>query len=101
MPDPTPSVVRCDLSDLAFSATAALFEGRARAGIGITVFVVRTPPGGGVDLPVHPSSETFILLQGSGRWPDGDRVEDLTADQIKLVPPNLPPGFRNVGETPL
>jgi len=95
------AVVRYDLSELVFSPTAALFEGRARAGIDITVFVVRTPPGGGVDLHVHPYSETFILLEGRGRWTAGDRVEELVANQILVVPPNTPHGFENIGETPL
>ena len=95
------AIVRYDLSELVFSPTAALFEGRARAGIDITVFVVRTPPGGGVDLHVHPYSETFIPLEGHGRWTAGDRVEELVANQILVVPPNTPHGFRNVGDTPL
>ena len=94
-------VVRYDLSELVFSPTAALFEGMQRAGIDITVFVVRTPPGGGVGLHVHPYSETFILLEGRGRWTAGDRVEELVSNQILVVPPNTPHGFTNIGETPL
>ena len=94
-------VVRYDLSELVFSPTAALFEGKQRAGIDITVFVVRTPPGGGVGLHVHPYSETFILLEGRGRWTAGDRVEELVSNQILVVPPNTPHGFTNIGETPL
>jgi mannose-6-phosphate isomerase-like protein (cupin superfamily) len=92
-PTPTAEPVRFDLSDLRFSPTAALFEGAARAGIGISVFVVHTPAGGGVDLHVHPYSETFILLDGRGRWTAGDRVEELGPDQILVVPPNTPHGF--------
>ena len=57
-----------DLDEMKFSPTAALFEGLPRAGVGISVFVVRTPPGKGVDIHVHPYSETFVLLEvrGSG-----------------------------------
>jgi mannose-6-phosphate isomerase-like protein (cupin superfamily) len=98
---PADGVVRYDLSQLVFSPTAALFEGRARAGIGITVFVVRTPPGGGVEPHVHPYSETFVLLEGRGRWTAGDRIEELVADQILVVPPDTPHGFQNTGDTPL
>jgi quercetin dioxygenase-like cupin family protein len=54
-----------ELDELKFSATAALFEGLPQAGIGISIFVVRTPPGGAVELHTHPYSETFILLAGS------------------------------------
>ena len=89
-----------NLADMAFSPTAALFEGGERAGIGITSFIVRTPPGGGVDLHVHPYSETFILLEGNGRWTAGDDVVELGPDQILVVPPNTPHGFRNTGDTP-
>jgi hypothetical protein len=38
-------VVKLDLEDMKLSPTAALFEGKERAGIDITMFVVRTPPG--------------------------------------------------------
>jgi mannose-6-phosphate isomerase-like protein (cupin superfamily) len=90
-----------DLGELEFSPTAWLFEGFARAGIGISVFVVRTPPGKGVDPHVHPYSETFVLLEGNGRWTAGDDVVELAANQILVVPPETPHGFRNTGATPL
>src|SRR5436190_15820159 len=90
-----------DLDDLAFSATAALFEGLPRAGVGISMFVVRTPPGGSVELHTHPYSETFLLLEGEGRWTAGDDVVELRPDSMLVVPPETPHGFRNIGETPL
>jgi mannose-6-phosphate isomerase-like protein (cupin superfamily) len=90
-----------DLKDMEFSPTAWLFEGLPRAGVGISVFVVRTPPGKGVDLHVHPYSETFVLLGGSGRWTAGEDVVELEADQMLVVPPQTPHGFRNTGEQPL
>jgi mannose-6-phosphate isomerase-like protein (cupin superfamily) len=90
-----------DLDELQFSPTAWLFEGEARAGVGISFFVVRTPPGGGVDIHVHPYSETFVLLEGSGRWTAGDDVVELTANQVLVVPAKTPHGFRNTGDVPL
>lgn len=90
-----------DLDDLKFSPTAALFEGRPHAGIDISVFVVRTPPGTSVDLHVHPYSETFVLLEGSGRWTAADEAVDLHANQMLVVPPETPHGFRNTGDVPL
>lgn len=54
-----PPVIR--LADLQLSPTAALFEGAA-AGSGVSMFIVRTPPGGFVALHVHPYPETFLLL---------------------------------------
>jgi mannose-6-phosphate isomerase-like protein (cupin superfamily) len=90
-----------DLDELKLSPTASLFEGAPRAGIGISVFVVRTPPGRAVELHVHPYAETFVLLEGAGRWTAGDDVVELTANQMLVVPPDTPHGFRNVGERPL
>ena len=90
-----------DFEALKFSPTAFLFEGRDRAGIGISIFVVRTPPGRAVELHVHPYSETFVLLEGSGRWTAGDTVADLEPNQMIVVPPETPHGFRNVGDEPL
>jgi mannose-6-phosphate isomerase-like protein (cupin superfamily) len=90
-----------DLDALKFSATASLFEGRPRAGTATTVFVVRTPPGGSVELHVHPYAETFVLLEGSGRWTAGDDVLELGANHVLVVPPETPHGFRNTGGEPL
>jgi mannose-6-phosphate isomerase-like protein (cupin superfamily) len=87
-----------DLDELRFSATAALFEGRSRAGIGISMFIVRTPPGIAVELHTHPYSETFLLLEGCGRWTAGDEVVELEPNQMLVVPADTPHGFRNVGD---
>lgn len=102
MNDPSEQrVASFDLDDMKFSPTAALFEGRARAGIDISIFVVRTPPGRAVELHVHPYSETFLLLEGRGRWTAGDLVTELEPEQILVVPPETPHGFRNIGDRPL
>ena len=89
------------LDDMQFSSTASLFEGLPRAGVGITVFVVRTLPDKGVGIHVHPYSETFLLLEGQGRWTAGDDVVDMHPNQMLVVPPETPHGFRNTGEQPL
>src|SRR3954451_3089408 len=90
-----------ELDDMKFSPTAALFEGLPRAGVGISVFVVRTPPGKGVELHVHPYAETFLLLEGRGRWTAGDDVVELEPNQMISVAANTPHGFRNIGEEQL
>jgi mannose-6-phosphate isomerase-like protein (cupin superfamily) len=90
-----------DLDDMRVSATAALFEGLPRAGIGLSIFVVRTPPGRSVELHTHPHSETFVLLEGHGRWTAGDLVAELRPNQVLVVPPLTPHGFRNTGSEPL
>ena len=92
-----------DLDDLRFndSATAFLFEGRKRAGIDISMFVVRTPPGRSVEIHTHPYSETFLLLEGEGRWTAGDDVVELRPNSMLVVPRATPHGFRNIGDAPL
>jgi mannose-6-phosphate isomerase-like protein (cupin superfamily) len=52
-------------------------------------------------LHVHPYPETFVLLDGRGRWTAGDAVTELNPDQMLVVPADTPHGFRNVGEAPL
>jgi quercetin dioxygenase-like cupin family protein len=89
------------LADMAFSPTAALFEGKPQAGVDISMFIVRTAPGGFVELHVHPYPETFLLLEGRGRWTAGDDVVELEPDEMVVVPPNTPHGFRNIGDMPL
>jgi mannose-6-phosphate isomerase-like protein (cupin superfamily) len=95
------TVASLDLEELRIGPTAALFEGGPRAGAGITMFVVRTPPAGFVELHVHPYRETFVLLEGAGRWTAGDTVLDVRAERVISVPAKTPHGFRNIGEAPL
>jgi mannose-6-phosphate isomerase-like protein (cupin superfamily) len=90
-----------DLDDLEFSRTAWLFEGGPRAGVGVSMFIVRMPPGQAVELHVHPYPETFVLLEGHGRWTAGDDVAELRANQMIVVQAETPHGFRNVGDEPL
>lgn len=94
-------VTSIDLDELRVGPTAALFEGGPRAGAGITMFVVRTPPGSFVELHTHPYPETFVLLAGSGRWTADGQVLEVQAEQIISVPADTPHGFRNTGEVPL
>ena len=90
-----------DLGSLQFSPTAWLFEGGEHGANSTTIFVTRTPPGRAVDLHVHPYTETFLLLEGSGRWTAGETVVDLVPEQLLVVPPDTAHGFRNTGDVPL
>ncbi len=92
--------VTCDLADLNVSATAALFEGCAH-GAGISIFVTHTPVGAAVPLHVHPYPETFVLLERQGPLDPRRDVVELEPEQLIVVPPDTPHGFRNVGEEPL
>jgi mannose-6-phosphate isomerase-like protein (cupin superfamily) len=100
LPLEAPALERFDLADMHVSPTAALFEGAGR-GAGVSVFVTRTPPGKFVPLHVHPYPETFLLLEGQGRWTVGDEAVELGPDQMVVVPPETPHGFRNTGDQPL
>jgi mannose-6-phosphate isomerase-like protein (cupin superfamily)/rhodanese-related sulfurtransferase len=101
LPVERPRAVTLKLADLALGPTAALFEGFPRAGVDISMFVTRTPPGRAVELHVHPYAETFLLLEGRGRWTRGDDVVELGPEDMIVVPPATPHGFRNVGDVPL
>jgi mannose-6-phosphate isomerase-like protein (cupin superfamily) len=101
LPVASPAAERFDLADLSVSPTAFLFEGHPRAGVDISMFVTRTPPGKWVDLHVHPYAETFLLLEGRGRWTMGEQAVELAPEQMLVVPPDTPHGFRNVGDEPL
>jgi mannose-6-phosphate isomerase-like protein (cupin superfamily) len=90
-----------DLEDFRVGPTAAKFEGGPRAGVGVSMFVVRTPPGAFVELHVHPYPETFVLLEGHARWTAGEEVIEAEAERVVTVPADTPHGFRNIGEVPL
>ena len=97
-PDQTIAVL--DLEDMRRGPTACLFQGE-RAGSGVSMFIVRTPPGGFVELHTHPYPETFLLLEGHGRWTAGEAVAELRPNQMLVVPPETLHGFRNIGDQPL
>jgi quercetin dioxygenase-like cupin family protein len=90
-----------NLNELRLSPTASLFEGGPRAGVGVTMFIVRTPPGRFVELHTHPYAETFVLLDGTGRWTAGEEIIEATAESIISVPAHTLHGFRNIGREPL
>lgn len=101
LPVERPRAGTFDLAELAVGPTAALFEGHSRAGVDHCMFVTRTPPGAAVELHVHPYAETFLLLAGSGRWTAGEEVVELAPEQLLVVAPDTPHGFRNIGDVPL
>ena len=101
LPVDRPRYLRLALSELANGPTSSLFEGHPRAGVDGSLFVIRTPPGGAVELHTHPYAEVVVLLEGRGRWTVGDQVVELEPEQLLVVPPDTPHGFRNPGDAPL
>jgi mannose-6-phosphate isomerase-like protein (cupin superfamily) len=65
------------------------------------MFIVRTPSGSAVELHTHPYPETFLLLEGHGRWTAGEEIVELHPNQMLVVPSQTAHGFRNVGKHPL
>ena len=54
-------------------------------------------PGEGPDPHTHPYPETFIVLEGSGRFRYGDGFVEADAGEIVVVPPNTAHGFKGLG----
>ena len=72
------------------------FEGGAYGGE-VSVFIVNTAPGNGVDLHKHPYSETWIVRSGRARFTaDGQDIEAGPGD-IAVVSPETPHKFKNIG----
>ena len=59
--------------------------------------VVDSGPGEGPDPHTHPYSETFIVLEGRGRFRYGDGYVEAQAGEIVVVPPNTVHGFKGLG----
>lgn len=53
--------------------------------------------GAGPPLHVHPYDETFVIVQGRGRFYLGDTVIDAGAGEILLGPRGVPHRFENLG----
>ena len=92
------------LERLRSSPTAWRFEGHHDAGdtpVDASFYVTRTPPGGGVELHVHPYSEVFFLESGRAEYLVGEERLAVSAGHVVVVPPDTPHRYENVGEEPL
>ncbi|WP_244907062.1 cupin domain-containing protein [Arthrobacter woluwensis] len=80
--------------------TAERFEG-GDFGVGLSYFLVRTPPGKGPAVHWHPYAETWLVLEGEAtfRLDDGDRT--VGAGATVIVPAGRWHGFTNHGQEPL
>ena len=83
------------------SPTAALWEGGKHAGTDTSIFVVRTPPGGFVELHTHPYSETFVLRRGAALFTVGDERFEAVGGQVLVVPAFTPHKFEKIGDETL
>ena len=64
----------------------------------VTVLAYGTDmPGVGPRLHVHPYDETFVIVDGRGRFFVGDAIIDASAGEIVLGPAGVPHRFENLG----
>lgn len=76
---------------------AVRFDGHAH-GAGVSFFITRNSPGTGPGLHKHPYEETFIILEGRGRYTVGLDEVEAGEGEIIVVPPETPHKFVNIGE---
>jgi quercetin dioxygenase-like cupin family protein len=76
--------------------TKGSWEG-ADLGSDVSGFIVDAAPGEGPEAHTHPYSETFIVLEGLGRFRCGDGYVEAEAGDVVVVPPDTAHGFKGLG----
>ncbi|MGH3148313.1 MAG: cupin domain-containing protein [Rubrobacter sp.] len=79
------------------SENSVRFDGHAH-GASVSFFLTRNLPGTGPELHRHPYEETFIILEGEGRYTVGEVEIEAGAGEIVVVPADTPHKFVNTGE---
>jgi mannose-6-phosphate isomerase-like protein (cupin superfamily) len=77
------------------------FEGYRYGDVGVSFFLVESPPGGGAVLHTHPYEEVFLTLEGEATFTVGDATIEVGAGQIVVAPAGVPHKFVNSGTGPL
>lgn len=76
---------------------AVQFDGHAH-GASVSFFITQNLPGTGPELHKHPYEETFIILEGRGRYTVGDEDIEAGEGEIVIAPADTPHKFVNIGE---
>ncbi len=87
--------------ELPFGGIAHKFEGHRYGHVGVSFFLVDSPPGGGAMLHTHPYEEIFLTLEGEATFTVGDATIEVSAGQIVVAPAGVPHKFVNSGTGPL
>jgi mannose-6-phosphate isomerase-like protein (cupin superfamily) len=97
--DELPHVINKE--ELSRGKTARWFEGYRYGDVGVSFFLVDSPPGGGSRLHHHPYEEVFVTLEGEATFTVGDATMEVSAGQIVVAPAGVPHKFVNSGTGPL
>ena len=97
--DELPQVINKD--ELARGKTARWFEGYRYGDVGVSFFLVESPPEGGAVLHTHPYEEVFITLEGEATFTVGGATIVASAGQIVVAPAGVPHKFVNSGTATL
>jgi mannose-6-phosphate isomerase-like protein (cupin superfamily) len=87
--------------ELPYGTIAHRFEGYRYGDVGVSFFLVDSPPGGGAVLHTHPYEEVFVTLEGNATFTVGDDTIEVGAGQIVVAPAGVPHKFVNSGSGPL
>ena len=87
--------------DLPFGGISHKFEGYRYGEVGVSFFLVESPPGRGAALHTHPYEEIFLTLEGEATFTVGDATIEVGAGQIVVAPAGVPHKFVNSGTGPL
>ena len=82
---------------LPYGGIAHKFEGHRYGDVGVSFFLVESPPGGGAVLHTHPYEEVFVTLEGEATFTVGDATIEAGAGQIVVAPAGVPHKFVNSG----
>ena len=87
--------------ELPYGGIAYKFEGHRYGDVGVSFFLVDSPPGKGAVLHTHPYEEIFVTLEGQATFTVGDATIEVSAGQIVVAPAGVPHKFVNSGTGPL
>src|SRR4028118_1308458 len=80
-----------DKDELPCSKVAHKFEGHRYGDVGVSFFLVESPPGGGAVLHTHPYEEVFVTLEGEATFTVGDATIEVGAGQRPPAAPCATP----------
>ena len=87
--------------DLPFVGMSHQFVGADHGQVGISVYIVESPPGRRTNLHRHPYDEVAFVREGRGRWTVDGETREARAGDILVVKAGQIHAFENVGDVPL